>query len=561
MTRSLLLLLISCGLALPACTRSVSAPEPEGYQPATTDNNDDDDDGPSPMGDDDDDDDSTAASDDDDDDSTEPPSGDDDDSTEPPMGDDDDSTEPAGSGLCSPVGVLSCGDEIAASTLDSAATSEIDGYSCSPWSATGPELAWSFTAPEAGSVTAALSDIQAGQDLDIYVIEDAAGCDATDCIAYGNTETTFEAVAGATYHLVVDGYTGSAGTFTLAVTCGTVPVGDDDDAVGDDDDAVGDDDDATGDDDDATGDDDDATSEPIGSAGVCSPDLALTGPSVDSWANNGTGSTNAIDTYSCVGWDESGPEYVYEYTATVNGQATVHIDELPDSIIEYVLGSMDNLDVFILSPAGGCSANSCVAYHDDTVSWTVTAGSTWYVVVDGYQGDSSPFDITITEAGNGPLPPPSTESSCADGLDDDADGLVDCDDSDCGSASACQVGTCIPARIIDCGGSDSWNNGATGSWELIDTYACTGWNESGPEVTYLFQPTAAAQVTVDIANMSADLDVFVSSDAGTGCAGAGCAAFGNTGASFAVQAGESWYVTVDGFNGAVSDFDLTVTCN
>ena len=556
MTR-LFLLLLAAGLALPACTQSVTTPEPEGYQPNPTANDDDDDDdgGPIVM----DDDDSTDEAGDDDDSTDEV--GDDDDSTEPPQqGDDDDSTEPPqGSGICAPVASLSCGDEIAASTLDATATSEIDLYSCSSWTETGPEIAWSFTATESGPVTASLTSIESGQDLDMFVLE--GSCDANNCLASGNTEATFEAVAGTTYQLVVDGYYGAAGSFTLSVTCGDLPIGDDDD------DTVGDDDDSTeattGDDDDSTevGDDDDSTSEPVGTAGVCSPGFALNGPSFDSYENNGAGSTNAIDTYSCVGWDMSGPEYVYEYTATVDGQATAHVQELVDELIEIVFGPSENLDVFILDPAGGCNANSCVAYHDDTVSWAVTAGSTWYIVVDGYQGDSSPFDLTVTEVGNTLPPPPTTETECADGLDDDGDGLVDCDDTDCSANNACTPGTCIPARVVSCGDTDTWNNGGTGSWNLVDTYSCTGWNESGPEVTYLFQPSADAQVTVDLANMSGDLDVFVVSEAGSGCAGTNCAAFGNTSATFSAQAGDSWYVVVDGFNGAVSDFDLSVTCN
>ncbi len=550
MTR-FLLLLIAAGLALPACAPYVLAPEVAAYEPASAANDD---------GDDDDDDSAPPVTDDDD--STEPPqTGDDDDSTEPPQtGDDDDSTEPPGSGLCSPVGVLSCGAEISASTLDGNATDEIDLYSCSTWDETGPEIAWSFTATESGPVTVSLSSMQDGQDLDIFVLEDASGCDASACLASGNTEATFDAVVGMTYHVVVDGYYDAAGSFTLSMTCGAPPLGDDDDdSIGDDDDStdtVGDDDDST-----STGDDDDSTSEPIGTAGVCSPGYTLNGPSFDSYENNGAGSTNAIDTYSCVGWDESGPEYVYEYTATVTGQATAHIDELVDEIIELVFGPMQNLDVFILDPSGGCNANSCVAYHDDTVSWAVTAGSTWYIVVDGYQGDTSPFDLTVTEVANGAPPPPATETACADGLDDDADGLTDCDDPDCGSANACQAGTCLPSRLVGCGDTDSWNNGGLGSWTLVDSYSCTSWNESGPEVTYLFQPTTDSQVTVSLDNMSADLDIFVVSDVGSGCAGANCAAFGNTSATFSAQAGESWYVVVDGFNGGVSDFDLTVNCN
>ena len=551
------LLLMAAGLTLPACAPSVSAPALEGYQP------------PAPLGDDDDDDDDDDSTKPpetgDDDDSTEPPqTGDDDDSTEPPQtGDDDDSTEPAGSGFCSPVGVLACGAEIAANTLDSNATNEIDLYSCSTWDETGPELAWSFTATETGPVTASLTSIEENQDLDIFVLQGASGCDASACLASGNTEATFEALAGMTYHVVVDGYYEAAGSFSLSLTCGAGPVGDDDDSTstGDDDDstgAVGDDDDSTG----AVGDDDDSTSEPVGTAGVCSPGYALSGPSFDSYENNGAGSTNAIDTYSCIGWDESGPEYVYEYTAAVTGQATAHVNELIDELIEIVFGPMQNLDVFILDPAGGCNANSCVAYHDDTVSWAVTAGSTWYIVVDGYQGDSSPYDLTVTEVANGASQPAiTTETECADGLDDDSDGLTDCDDPDCGSANACQAGTCLPSRLVDCGDTDSWNNGGAGSWTLVDSYSCTSWNESGPEVTYLFQPGADMQVTVSLDNMSADLDVFVVSEPGGGCAAANCAAFGNTSATFSAQAGDSWYVVVDGFNGAVSDFDLTVTCN
>ena len=163
----------------------------------------------------------------------------------------------------------------------------------------------------------------------------------------------------------------------------------------------------------------------------------------------------------------------------------------PNEVIELVLGPLDDLDIFVLDPSNGCSASSCVAYGDATVSWAVTAGSTWYIAIDGANGDVSPYELTITEVGTTPPPPPSTESSCTDGLDDDADGLVDCDDPGCGAANACQVGTCIPARVLSCGGTDSWNNGATGSWQLIDTYGCTSWNESGPEVTYLFTPTSA----------------------------------------------------------------------
>ncbi|MDG1479094.1 MAG: hypothetical protein P8R54_05850 [Myxococcota bacterium] len=78
-------------------------------------------------------------------------------------------------------------------------------------------------------------------------------------------------------------------------------------------------------------------------------------------------------------------------------------------------------------------------------------------------------------------------------------------------------------------------------------------------MTGLFQATTDSQVTVSLDNMRADLDIFVVSDVGSGCAN--CAAFGNTSATFSAQARERWYPVVDVFSGGVSDFDLTMNCN
>ena len=38
--------------------------------------------------------------------------------------------------------------------------------------------------------------------------------------------------------------------------------------------------------------------------------------------------------------------------------------------------------------SAGCDPGNCVVGHESTVSWNVTAGSTWYIVVDGFEGDA-----------------------------------------------------------------------------------------------------------------------------------------------------------------------------
>ena len=487
---------------------------------------------------------------------------------------DDDDAAPD---VCAPQPGASCDWSIDANTAtDGDATMAFNVYPCSGWDATGPELTFEFVADGTGQVTATLSDIETGQDLDIYVLaEVGAGCDVNDCLGYGNTDVTFEVASGSTYYLVVDGYEGAAGSFTLDVECGYTP-GDDDDAADDDDvtpdddddDVLPDDDDAAplpencgdGWDNDGDGlsdcDDPDCAGDPACSTpGACSPDYPLTEGASDSWGNGDTGSTDAIDQYGCVGWDESGPEYTYSYTAGIDGQATVSIEEVADTLLEVLFGPSEDLDIFILDGSGACEPSACVTYGDTSVTWAVTAGSEWFIVVDGYGGDVSPYDLELSGAGV-----PTTEVACDDGLDDDADGLVDCDDPDCAAAVSC-AGECVPGLELTCGDSDSFANDGAGSTDNIDEYSCTSWGEDGPEFTYLFQPVSDATVDVSLSGMSDDLDLFVMSDAGGLCDSANCIEYGDNSLSFSATAGQSYYVVVDGYLGATSSYDVSLSCN
>ena len=167
--------------------------------------------------------------------------------------------------------------------------------------------------------------------------------------------------------------------------------GDDDDATGDDDDATGDDDDATGDDDDATGDDDDATG-----GGTCVPVSAI--ECGDSITDDTTGLTNGISGYSCSTWDESGPEIAWTFTPTTSEEVTVAFNPYsynPDH------------DLFILEDTGGgCDATDCIESGDTTVSFNAVSGTTYYVVVDGYNGDAGSFTIDVNCASSGPTVAP-----------------------------------------------------------------------------------------------------------------------------------------------------------
>ena len=236
----------------------------------------------------------------------------------------------------------------------------------------------------------------------------------------------------------------------------------------------------------------------------CVPDWTLDCGDSDSWNNGNPGSTDHIDTYSCTGWDESGPEYAYEFTPSASNQVAVSLNNL----------SAD-LDLFVLAPE--CNATDCLVHDDLIASFDAAAGQTYYIVVDGYEGAVGDYTIS-----------------------------VDCLD-----------GGCVPDWTLDCGGGDSWNNGYTGSTDLIDIYSCTGWDESGPEYAYAFVPSVSGQVDVSLSDLSTDLDLFI---VAPGCNPTNCLAYGDATASFNVVAGQLYYVVVDGYQGAVGDYTISVSC-
>ena len=75
-----------------------------------------------------------------------------------------------------------------------------------------------------------------------------------------------------------------------------------------------------------------------------------------------------------------------------------------------------------------------------TVTADLLAGESMVVVIDGYDefalGDYA-LDILL-----------SSEVDCTDGLDEDADGAVDCADTDCSSDPVCASSTC-PSLMLE----------------------------------------------------------------------------------------------------------------
>ncbi len=284
--------------------------------------------------------------------------------------------------------------------------------------------------------------------------------------------------------------------------------------------------------------------------GVCQPDWTLVCGGTDRWDNSWTGSTDVIESYPCSIFTYSAPEYTYSFTAEYDATVTVTLSE-----------EEADTDVMILESSGtGCQPTACIAFDYSTASFQAEAGKTYFFVVDGFEGGALPgtglFTITV---GCVPL----TEQNCSDGIDDDQDGLVDCEDSeDCLPGSeACPFDQCVPDWTLYCDSSDSWSTLNPGATDLLDNYGCNFFDYPGAEYTYIFQAEATGPVTFTLSDESADLDIMVLSEASDGsCLASECMDWGLNDITIDAVAGNTYFIVIDGYNGEEGSYTIKVTC-
>ncbi len=193
---------------------------------------------------------------------------------------------------------------------------------------------------------------------------------------------------------------------------------------------AGDDDDG-GDDDDDDGDDaptDTATTEPIAD---CADDV-FPGPGTTSGESNDS-------TGSCGGG--TAPDVMLSFTAPY---AATWKFVLSGALLDTVLYVLDGCD--------GSELACDDVDGDETVGVALAKDQEVIVVVDGAGASAGAYDITATEA-------PDTEGACANGLDDDFDGKIDCEDRDCDDKPAC-------APEADC--TDGDDNDSDGLVDCFD---------------------------------------------------------------------------------------------
>jgi hypothetical protein len=268
-------------------------------------------------------------------------------------------------------------------------------------------------------------------------------------------------------------------------------------------------------------------------AGVCS-NAATAGCDVYLTAQNSgaTGSTQRIapPAYSCVAGSFSGPEYAYKLTAPADQDVFVEA---------YRLGG--DVGIFVVdTPTGGqCTAStSCLTYGNqftdtrpEALGFTTQAGRDYYLVVDGASAQNYSLSVQCSTKGG-----------------------------------------CFPARPIAAGMSfaASSASGPNVTPNRVNKYTCVSFNNTGPEAAWFFTPTVTATYRVLVSNLDSDCDLFITSAnncdgtclTGTTCNPSTCHSSKlnkqNEQVDFLAQANQSYFVVVDGWDGNVCNFTISL---
>lgn len=186
--------------------------------------------------------------------------------------------------------------------------------------------------------------------------------------------------------------------------------------------------------------------------------------------NNGSG-VNNVETYSCVGYLESGPENVFRFVLGSTSNIAIHMQT-----------AGGDLDLFLLS---ACDEGACIAYSagiaTEDIAMDCVAPGTYYIVVDGYGGTIDSYDLSV---------------SC-----------VDC-------APPAGNETCDTAEPLVCGSVDFAPNtaGTTNNYDPGVGNACTGYSASGGDLVWSLCVPAGGAVSLTIAEVDYDASVYLVTD-------------------------------------------------
>jgi spore germination protein YaaH len=386
-----------------------------------------------------------------------------------------------------------------------AASSAISTYAGFTQNESGPEVIYRFQLSEKATLTAALSGMASGTDIDIHLVQADAtgslvlsGSQAQNVISRNNTSVSLTVSPGIWY-LVADTFTGSNGSvykgaYTIQVNLDPIPG---------------------------------TINSPIVLGPVNYPAaIAVAG-------DTSTGISDVIQNYSGFSQSETGPEIIYQFTLTENSIVSLTLTDMP---------ATTDMDIHLVQPdaEGKLAFNSgtalnTLARHDKTLTATLAPGR-YFTVVDTYNSSytgEKPGAFTLTLKADtlpGTLTNPLTVSADT-----------------------------LPAVYTDT------RNTADSPSDRINTYNGFSQDESGNEWIYQIILREKAVITAGLSGMTSPTDIdihLMQADTGgklalDGSTALNVAARNNTSVSLTVEPG-IWYLTADTYKTYAGTYTLSV---
>jgi hypothetical protein len=406
---------------------------------------------------------------------------------------------------------------------------------------TAPERVYQWTPSQSGTATIQTCSTTAttydsvvyvrqgtcGGGVELGCNDDTPGCGTTTDIAnpHRGSFLTPSVTAGQTYFIIVDGYSGSNGNYVLNIS----PPG-------------------------VTPTTTTSTTLPGGTTTTTLPAAACTSPVVVPAAGGVfTGTTSGANslTGSC-GASGLSPERVYQWTPTVSGTAN----------IETCSTTATTYDTVVYVRQGTCSSGTEFGCNDDTtgcgtttdvanphrgsrVTPAVTAGQTYFIVVDGYNGLSGDFRLAITP----PVPGTTTTTTTTT------------------STTTTTVSPCVNPTVIPAEGG-TFTGTTSGASALTGTCGTSG---VSPERVFRWTAPRSGTATLRTCGTSTNYDTVVYVRQGTctgsevacnddtpGCAVADGSTYHGSTINLSAVSGTTYFIVVDGYNGRSGNFGLTV---
>jgi hypothetical protein len=246
----------------------------------------------------------------------------------------------------------------------------------------------------------------------------------------------------------------------------------------------------------------------------CEAAVSATDPST---VNGDTKASENIDEGSCI--TGKAPEVRYHVVPTQTG------------MLDLTLDSKADLGMYVRTTCADAKSEiGCMdlqkAGVTEKLSVPVTKGVPVWVVVDGYDEKSAgAFTLSIASRpikcgdqiveGDEECDPPDggktctaeckqVPEACGDGVDNDGDGLIDCEDAaDCGADAACPLAKACGAATA----AQASQNGTTAGGDGDFAGSCTGGAQS-PEAIYSYTPAGTGALTVTLQSAT-NLGVYV----------------------------------------------------